>query len=93
MQPMEILQNISVFRYMLPKADLRIAGGRAFLRDMQSMIFLAGASGIMIGDYLTTKGRQVEDDLRMLDDLNLRIRGQTQKQRAEKAMALDALNA
>lgn len=81
MKPLEILQNIAVFRYMLPKAEIRIAGGRQFLGDLQSMIFMAGASGVMIGDYLTTKGRQVEDDLRMLRDLKLTARGDTQKSR------------
>jgi biotin synthase len=85
MQPMEILLNIAVFRYMLPKAEIRIAGGRQFLRDMQSMIFMAGASGVMIGDYLTTKGRQVEDDLKMLEDLQLKAREDTQQRRARQA--------
>ena len=81
MQPLEILHMIAVFRYMLPKAEIRIAGGRHFLRDLQSMIFFAGASGVMIGDYLTTKGRQVNDDLKMLDDLKVKARGDTQQRR------------
>ncbi|MDH5728452.1 MAG: biotin synthase BioB [Gammaproteobacteria bacterium] len=85
MQPMEILQTIAVFRYMLPRAEIRIAGGRQFLRDLQAMIFMAGASGIMIGDYLTTKGRQVEDDLQMMRDLGLQIRGDTQQRRQVQA--------
>ncbi len=82
MQPQEILQAIATFRYMLPKAEIRIAGGRHFLGDMQSMIFMAGASGVMIGNYLTTQGRKVDDDLKMLDDLKLSIRGDTQQRRA-----------
>ncbi len=85
LQPMEILKCIAVFRFMLPKAEIRIAGGRAFLGDMQSMIFMAGASGVMIGDYLTTKGRKVEDDLRMIDALKLKIRGDTQQKRQARA--------
>ncbi|WP_455205079.1 biotin synthase BioB [Kaarinaea lacus] len=87
MQPLEILQSIAVFRYMLPQAEIRIAGGRQFLGDMQSMIFMAGASGVMIGDYLTTKGRQVEDDIKMLQDLNLNARGDTQKRRQQQSLA------
>ena len=85
MQPWDILHTIAGFRYLLPRTEIRIAGGRAFLGDMQSMIFIAGASGIMIGDYLTTKGRQVEDDLKMLKSLNLSIRGDTQQRRQTKA--------
>ena len=72
---------------MLPRAEIRIAGGRQFLGDMQSMIFMAGASGVMIGDYLTTKGRQVEDDIKMLQDLNLNARGDTQKRRQQHSLA------
>lgn len=81
MAPMEILHSIAVFRYMLPQAEIRIAGGRQFLGDLQSMIFMAGASGIMIGDYLTTAGRKVNDDIKMLRDLKLQPRGDTQQRR------------
>lgn len=81
MDPWEILQCIAVFRYMLPKAEIRIAGGRLFLGDMQSMMFIAGASGVMIGNYLTTQGRKVEDDLNMFKALKLSIRGDTQQRR------------
>ncbi len=81
MAPMEILKTISVYRFMLPQAEIRIAGGRPFLRDLQSMVFMAGASAVMIGDYLTTNGRQVEDDLQMLKDLGVVVRGDTQKRR------------
>lgn len=82
MEPREILKNIAVFRYMLPRAEIRIAGGRQFLRDLQAMIFMAGASGVMIGNYLTTQGRRVEDDLQMLRDLGASPRGDTQHRRA-----------
>lgn len=81
MKPMEILKAIAVFRYLLPKAEIRIAGGRQFLGDLQAMIFMAGASGVMIGDYLTTRGRQIEDDLKMLEALDLKPRGDTQSRR------------
>jgi biotin synthase len=91
LSPLEILKNIAVFRYMLPRAEIRVAGGRQFLRDLQSMIFMAGASGIMIGDYLTTKGRRVEDDLQMLRDLRLAPREDTQQRR--QAAAPDAMTA
>ena len=82
MSPREILKNIAVFRYLLPRAEIRIAGGRQFLRDLQAMIFMAGASGVMIGNYLTTQGRRVEDDLQMLRDLGASPRGDTQHRRA-----------
>ncbi len=88
MKPYEILRAIATYRFMLPKAEIRIAGGRQHLGDMQSMIFMAGASGVMIGDYLTTKGRGVEDDLKMMHDLRLQVRGDTQQRREESKEAV-----
>jgi biotin synthase-like enzyme len=38
----------------------------------------------MIGDYLTTKGRSVEDDIKMLNDLKLHARGDTQQRREHR---------
>jgi biotin synthase len=70
--PLEILKSIACFRFILPKQELMIAGGRTVnLRDMQSMIFQAGASAMMVGNYLTTLNQPVEKDLQMLKDLGL----------------------
>ncbi len=68
--PMEIIKTISLFRFVLPKGTIKIAGGReANLRDLQSLALLAGANGLIVGNYLTTIGRNAEDDLRMIKDL------------------------
>jgi biotin synthase len=70
--PMEILKSIACFRFILPRQEIMIAGGRAVnLRDLQSMIFAAGASALMVGNYLTTLNQPVEKDLQMLKDLGL----------------------
>ncbi|MHC1585511.1 MAG: biotin synthase BioB, partial [Candidatus Syntropharchaeia archaeon] len=72
--PMEILKTISVFRLILPDKEIRLAGGREInLRDLQSLAILAGANGIMIGNYLTTPGRDPEEDIRMIRDLDLEV--------------------
>ena len=72
LEPFEILKIIAVFRYMLPEKDIRVCGGRERnLRDLQGLVFFAGANGIMLGNYLTTKGRSPDDDLRLLADLEL----------------------
>jgi biotin synthase len=74
--PLEILKTIACFRFILPRQEIMIAGGRAVnLRDLQSMIFLAGASALMVGNYLTTMNRPVAEDLRMLKDLGLEPAG------------------
>jgi biotin synthase len=70
--PMEILKNIACFRFILPRQQIMIAGGRTVnLRDLQSTIFMAGASALMVGNYLTTANQPVEKDLQMLQDLGL----------------------
>ena len=70
--PMEILKTIACFRLVMPRQEIMIAGGRTVnLRDAQSMIFMAGASAMMVGNYLTTLNQPVEKDLQMLKDLGL----------------------
>ncbi len=70
--PLEILKTIACFRFILPKQEIMIAGGRTVnLRDLQSMIFMAGASALMVGNYLTTLNQPVEKDLQMIRDLGL----------------------
>ncbi len=72
--PMEVIKTISVFRFILPKARLELGGGREVnLRDFQVMAFLAGANSLIIGGYLTTHGRQPDQDLQMLKDLGFTV--------------------
>ena len=69
---LEILKTIACFRFILPRQEIMIAGGRTVnLRDAQSMVFMAGASALMVGNYLTTLNQPVEKDLQMLKDLGL----------------------
>jgi biotin synthase len=70
--PMDCLRAITMFRYCLPNKPISVCGGREpNLRDLQSWMFLAGASGTMIGNYLTTSGRDREMDLQMFRDVEV----------------------
>jgi biotin synthase len=72
--PLDCLRAIALFRYFLPATPIRVCGGRETnLREFQSWIFMAGASGTMIGNYLTTTGRDRETDLQMLRDAEVAI--------------------
>ncbi len=72
--PMECLVTIALYRLILPGKTITVCGGREHnLRDLQSWIFFAGASGTMIGNYLTTTGRPPEADWQMLKDLGLTV--------------------
>jgi biotin synthase len=74
LQPLEILATISLFRFMLPDREIRICGGReAGLRTLQPLMYPAGASGTMIGNYLTTSGRDPAADVQEITDLGLSI--------------------
>ncbi len=69
---LDALRVILTFRLALPARDIVICGGReATLRDLQCLVFPAGANGLMLGDYLTTAGRDPGLDLKMLSDLEL----------------------
>ena len=74
LSPLECLHTIALFRLILPQAHITICGGREKnLRDLQSWVFMAGASGIMTGNYLTKEGRQPGDDRQMIADLGLTL--------------------
>jgi len=71
---LDCLRAITMFRYFLPKLPISVCGGRETnLRELQSWMFMAGASGTMVGNYLTTTGRDRDVDLQMFTDLGVRI--------------------
>lgn len=74
LRPLECLRIIAMFRMVNPPAEIKIGAGRIHLRDLQAMVFYAGATGIMIGRLLTVAGREVALDLQMLADLELDTR-------------------
>jgi len=73
LSPRECLHIIALFRCILPTTNVKIAGGRRLLRDLQSWVFFAGATSLMVGHYLTTTGRSAEIDIQMAADLGLEL--------------------
>ena len=72
--PLDAIRWIALFRLALPEVILRYAGGREVtLRELQSMGLAAGINALIVGNYLTTLGRDPADDLRMLEDLRMPI--------------------
>ncbi len=70
--PEEALTAIALFRVIMPRAILRLAGGRAtILGDHQATALKTGINGLMIGDYLTTKGAGLEVDKHLIASLKL----------------------
>lgn len=72
LSPREALRCIALFRFMHPRSEIRVCGGRAAtLRELQSWVFAAGADGLMVGNYLTTGGRVPVKDMEMIEQLGL----------------------
>jgi biotin synthase len=70
----EAVKVIALARFIMPGKDIKLGAGRPeIFRDAQHLVFLAGANGMIVGNLLTVKGRQVADDLRIARDLGLRI--------------------
>ncbi|MDP3300619.1 MAG: biotin synthase [Sulfuricurvum sp.] len=71
----ESLELIRLSRSILSNADrIMIAGGREItFKERQHEIFEAGANSIVLGNYLTTAGREAHTDLEMLQKLGLKI--------------------
>jgi len=73
--PLDGLKIIVIFRLSLPESEIIICGGREeILGDFQSWMFPAGATGLILGDYLTRKGRSPKEDLAMIRALGLAAR-------------------
>ncbi len=72
----EALQAIAVFRLALPRTILRFAGGREItLGDLAKDGMLGGINAVIVGNYLTTLGRPATQDLDMLADLQMPLKG------------------
>ena len=71
----EALALIRLTRKTLCDADrIMVAGGRELMfKERQAEIFENGANSIVIGNYLTTKGRVMSQDLEMLHSLGLDV--------------------
>lgn len=73
-EPVEALRFVAMARLALPKALVRFAGGREItLQGLQDLGMRSGASGIVLGNYLTTNGRSDADDFAMLDRLGFEV--------------------
>ncbi len=73
-QTSEALKWIAISRLALPGVILRYAGGREItMRDFQADGMLSGINALIVGNYLTTLGRDPKLDIKMLSDLKMPI--------------------
>jgi biotin synthase len=76
MDAKDALRTIAAFRLALPHTILRYAGGRELtLGDLGTRDgLLGGINAVIVGNYLTTLGRDPQDDLALLHDLQMPIK-------------------
>ena len=73
--PIDIIRTIAVWRFIMPKTILKIAGGReVHFSDGGKLALQAGANGIITGGYLTTNGNEPNKDIQMIHKIGLHTR-------------------
>ena len=71
---MGVGRTVAIFRLVLRKSTIKVAGGgEVNLRALQALVLQAGANGLILGNYLTTMGRNSEQDIQMLKDLGFDV--------------------
>ncbi len=65
----EVLRTIAMFRFINPQAIIRLAGGRNQFGTEQYQCFAAGANGAIVGNYLTTAGNGLAQDLQAIGQM------------------------
>ncbi|HEY6948998.1 MAG TPA: biotin synthase BioB [Nitrososphaeraceae archaeon] len=66
----DIIRTIAVWRFIMPKTILKIAGGReVYFNDSGRLALQAGANGIITGGYLTTNGNEPNKDFQMIQKI------------------------
>lgn len=72
--PKEMRRITAVYRFILPQASIRLAGGRSLLPDKGKACFSSGANAAISGDMLTTAGITVKTDMELLKELGYEVK-------------------
>jgi biotin synthase len=65
----DILRTVAFFRYINPLANIRLAAGRALMKNNGEAAFQSGASATITGNMLTTSGSSIASDKKLLADM------------------------
>lgn len=65
----EVKRIVALFRFILPKAYIRLAAGRDYMSDSGLSCFQAGSNAAITGDMLTVHGVTVEEDLHAIEKM------------------------
>lgn len=70
----DVCRTAALFRFLLPDAILRMAGGRGLMGDQGRRVFQSGANGAITQNMLTTGGVTVHEDKILAEELGFEIR-------------------
>lgn len=70
----EACRCAALFRFLIPNASIRLAGGRGLVGDRGEACFRSGANAAISGDMLTTAGITVETDLALIKELGFEVK-------------------
>jgi biotin synthase len=71
--PHRCLKILCLFRFVHPRTELRVAGGREFnLRSLQPLA-LYPADSMFVDGYLTTPGQPAREAWTMIEDLGFEV--------------------
>lgn len=70
----EMRRIVAIFRFAVPRASIRLAGGRGLLADRGEKCFRSGANAAISGDMLTTSGISIENDMKILTILGYKVK-------------------
>ena len=69
----DMCRIVAIFRFLLPDAFIRRAGGRGLMEDQGRRCFCSGANAAITGDMLTTSGITIQRDLEILKELGYQV--------------------
>ncbi|MGC8771741.1 MAG: biotin synthase BioB [Brevinematia bacterium] len=66
----EVIKTFAIYRIILNEKIIKFAAGReTIMKDFQGLIMLSSANGFLTGGYLTTRGRSIEEDFKLINQL------------------------
>ncbi len=71
--PQYCLKALAMFRFVNPRSEIRIAGGREIHLGSLQALGLYAANSLFVGDYLTTSGQAPEADYKMIAELGFEV--------------------
>ena len=70
----EIIRICAIFRFINPKAFIRLAGGRILTKDNGFQCLKSGVNSLITGNMLTTIGSNIKIDIEMVNQLGYEIK-------------------